>query len=341
MATDVFRFKCPSCGAVLAGKREWAGRKVRCNHCNAVVTVPTVEEAALAADTSVHKAVAEEKMRQRAGSMRSGDADAAVMDFSTTTRWLTEGLSGGLANLRVIVPAALIFAVLNIEAVALGVLPAALLTPALTAGFVLILIEIARGARPSVATLFAPLANRRYWKGVGVFWAFMAIWAAGMIPLVFLFGLLSGIAGASSPTGRTIAVVCVVVVDVVGALGLLYILSRVIWAVPLVVDRGTPVMESFRESWKRTRRVEDGWGLFVLIIILKLIGIVPFLLILLVSDAAYKGMGSLLASGVPLEGWLKGAAGVVSVFVLVALWAIIAAVLSVPLMVGYRESVPH
>ena len=352
MATDVFRFKCPSCGAVLAGKKEWAGRKVRCNKCNAVVTVPTAEESAQAADTSVHKAVGEAGARRQARSVRSGDAGGVAADFQTTMRWLTEGLSSGLANLRVIVPAALIFAVLNIEAVALGVLPAALLAPALTAGFVIILIEIARGARPSVATLFAPLANRRYWKSVGVFWAYMAICAAGEIPLVFFSGLLFKIARASGSAGGAVAFACAVVVAVVGGLALLYLVSRVIWAVPLVVDRGTPVMESFRESWKRTGRVQGGWGLFVLIIILKLIAVVPSLVILLISKAAFQGVVRLLAPQALFEAWPSAAAaavewspviaaGAVGVFVLVVLWAIITAVFSVPLMVGYRESVPH
>jgi len=358
MAKEAFAFKCPSCGAMLAAKLSWVGKRVRCNKCNEVVTVPApAEKPAAGAGEGAVEAAGEPAAEAPAAPEAAGTRDETAFApggalLNTISRWLSEGVGEGFSHFSSLFPAALIFAVLNLEGLLLGGLPIVFLTPAITLGLVLLMVNIARGARPRPWTLFEPFVNGGYWRSVGVFWLFAAVVAAACLPACALSGAAHLIALPFGVPARILAWL----ITVCAALGVLYLVSRVIWAPPLVIDRGMRVTESFRESWKMTGRVGRGWGVFLLLVILRIIGAAVCIVIAGVSYAAFLGVGNLV-SGAPaatpeagevftveamaalFSAFSVGAAVAVVVFVLLASTALV--ILAMPIFIGYRESVPH
>lgn len=356
MAKETFAFKCTSCDAMLAAKRTWVGKRVRCNKCNEVIAVPepsgsqaqAVEppaEAKRADDAPEHPATAAPATRDE------GDVRSAGGFGSTLSRWLTEGIGGGLKNFSALFFAAVIFAVLNLEAFFLWGLPFILLTPAITGGLVLLMVNIARGRRVSAWNLFDPFVNGKYWRSVAVFWLFAAVVASALIPAAAISTIAHALATATGLLGQVVAWV----ITVCAALAVLYVVSRVIWAVPLVLDRGVRVTESFRQSWKMTGRIARGWGLFLLILIVRIMAAAVALVIAGISYAVFLGVTNLLTE-TPAAGEVGKSlmtdmlAGSLSAFSVRAALALIifvplcmaaSAILAVPIFIGYRESIPH
>lgn len=355
MAKKAFSFRCEACGARLAAKKSWAGREVRCNKCNETVTVPQPPmeqekpskpplEASLPLDNTTDR-VAQE--------IPPGESGFREL-FSRLGRWLEEGFRRGLANFPSIVTAALICAILNMEALLLWPFATALLTPVLAAGLALLLIETARGGKPSPWMLFSCFVDKRYWRSVAVFWLTMAVCAAATIPaaavtiLAHTLGVTAGVPGA----------IVAWIVTAAAVLGVLYVVSRVLWALPLVVDQRAGVMDSFRGSWRMTGRVDGGWGLFCLLLVLKFMGAavsviagaISFLVFLAISNPLTSTAVKLPADSLSVKGavhtlllnvspYSLGTGVGVVVFTLI--WAVIAVMLWMPILVGYRESVPH
>jgi len=94
MAKETFAFKCTSCGAMLAAKRTWVGKRVRCNKCNEVITVPEPSgspaqaaepplEARPADDAPEHPATAVPATRDESDVRSAGGFGARL------SRWLT------------------------------------------------------------------------------------------------------------------------------------------------------------------------------------------------------------------------------------------------------------
>ena len=355
MAKKAFSFRCKACGARLAAKKSWAGRQVRCNKCNETVTVPEAPkeqkkpskppvETSLPLDNTTDRVPQEAHL-----------GDSPPMELLTRLgRWLEEGFRRGLANFPSIAIAALVCAILNMEALILWPFATALLTPALAAGLALLLIETARGGKPSPWMLFSCFVEKRYWRSVAVFWLTMAVCVAAMIPaaavsiLAHTLGMTAGVLGAIGAW----------VVTAAAMLFVLYVVSRVLWALPLVVDQRASVMASFGQSWRMTGRVDGGWGLFCLLLVLKFMGAalsviagaISFLVFLAISSPLTSTAVKLSTDSLSVNGAIQKLLLSVSPFALAAgvgvvvftlIWALIAALFWMPILVGYRESVPH
>jgi len=211
--------------------------------------------------------------------------------------------------------------------------------------------NIARGRRVSVWAIFDPFVNGKYWQSVAVFWLFVAVAASVLIPAAAVSAIAHALATATGLLGQVVAWV----ITVCAGLAVLYVVSRVIWAVPLVMDRGVRVTESFRQSWKMTGRIARGWGLFLLIIIVRLMSAAVAVVIAGISYAVFLGVTNLLtetpAAGEAgksamtdmlagsLSAYSVGAALALIIFVPLCMAA--CAILAMPILIGYRESVPH
>ena len=352
MAREAFAFKCTSCGTMLAAKRTWVGRRVRCNKCNEAINVPEPSDSPAhsaeikpAEDAPQHPATATPATRDESGARSTGGFGSRL------ARWITEGIGAGLKSFPALFFAAVIFAVLNIEAFLLWGLPLVFLTPAITGGLVLIMVKIARGTRVSAWNLFDPFVNGKYWQSVAVFWLFAAVAVSVLIPAAGISVIAHILA---LPTGL-LGLVVAWVITVCAGLGVLYVVSRVIWAIPLVLDRGVGVSESFRQSWQMTGRIARGWGLFLLIIIVRVMAAAVGVVIAGISYAVFLAVTNLLIEA-PTAGqagksvitdMLAGSLSAFSVgaalalIIFVPLFMAAVAILTVPIFIGYRESVPH
>jgi hypothetical protein len=353
MAKEAFTFKCSSCGAMLAGKRSWSGRSVRCNKCNAVITVPQpaaderAPEAASPApgeDTSVHKVAARFEARDAAVAATAGQGLLQV--FPTLMRWLTEGIEKAVRSFVPLLLGVLLADLLCVVAMALAFIPAVFVVPAVTVGFVLLLVDVARGRKGSAWTILAPFANGLYWRSVGVFWMTGAILAAVLLPAAFCLAVSKSARVFWGPGAASVAVVIASLLVLVA----MYLASRIIFAIPLSVDRRLPAVESFRQSWLLTGRIGRGWGVFALLLIIKVMGLAvniifafaAYTLIIPIADTITSVPRQVSLQELPIAAVSPFTAAVILVaFLFMPLVCLVAAVLSVPLLVGYRESVPH
>jgi hypothetical protein len=164
--------------------------------------------------------------------------------------------------------------------------PSIFLTPPLAAGLNLALVGAARRERGIMGRLFGCFKGGLYWPSMGIFW---------FLTLIFL--------GAGIPTGILLLVVgipAIVVLASKGVVGLVllavltpvvfapfdFLLSRLMWAVPLVVDRRMRVTEALGASWRLTGRVARGFGMFVMLLVLQIGGLVGLALVMGATLAA-------------------------------------------------------
>jgi hypothetical protein len=92
----------------------------------------------------------------------------------------------------------------------------------------------------------------------------------------------------------------------------IYVFSRLAWAMPLVMDQRVKVGESLGMSWRLTGRVAHGFGVFVMLIVLSLVGFVGSALVLGTTLAAFNvtGLAAIQATAPDLLDSSPGNAGV-------------------------------
>lgn len=347
MAKEAFTFRCSSCGALLAGKLPWVGRSVRCHKCNAVIMVPqppaeepvaeptSVSMQPNAGDTAVH--VVQQPRREPTG--------IEIEDlFATVGRWIGEGFRIAAESFAPIYATFLMLIVLHVELVVVGgialalvsgvvtggfVLPWTLVFPALIGGLVVLMIDATRSRAITPWQLFSCFVNGTYWRTVAAFWLWFAAMMAVWIPAA---GVSAGLFYMMLPWGKA-GIVIGSIISGIAALLLLYFVSRIIFVLPLVIDQGTAIAESFRRSWRITERIAEGWGVFVLLVALKVMGAV------LAAVAALPAGGIAYAIFRNTGDYVRSYAVGGAIFAL--LLPIMYTLVIPPLFVAYRESVPH
>ncbi len=208
--------------------------------------------------------------------------------------WVGEGMKCGF---RQIVPLTLgVLAVLILVSLSwvMCVVPGIFLEPPLVAGFVLILLAVARGESGVLGKLFAGFSGGRYWPSMGIVWLLALIFAGISIPislLVFVVGVSSVMLLLSK--GLLGLVVMAIAVPIVYS-PMVFLSSRLAWAVPLVLDGRAKVVESLAMSWRLTGKVAHGFGLFVQMLVLALLSLL-IQAVIVGAVMAIFGLGGLAA----------------------------------------------
>lgn len=81
----------------------------------------------------------------------------------------------------------------------------------------------------------------------------------------------------------------------------IFVQSRLIWSVPLVLDARLPVMEAFSASWRLTGKVLKGFGMFAILGILALVGMIGAAMILGICLAIFAGGVGVAAGGMAAQ----------------------------------------
>jgi hypothetical protein len=206
-------------------------------------------------------------------------------------QWVGEGLKRGL---RCIVPLTVIILlaqILSVIASALCVIPAVFLDPPITGGLVLALLAAARGEKGLVGRMFAGFGEGRYWPSVGAYWLLCVVLGAASIPTMILL-VVVGIGSVMVMLEKGLVGLLLLATFVPIAFApTIYLSSRLVWAMPLVMDRRVKVGESLGMSWRLTGRVAHGFGVFVMLIVLSLAGLVGSALVLGTTLAAFNITG--------------------------------------------------
>jgi hypothetical protein len=356
MAKEAFTFRC-------------VGRNVRCHKCNAVISVPqppTEEPPAEPEAAAMAPATADTAVRTPTVHARRGGAGIEIEElFSTVGRWIGEGFRIATANFGTLYFGVLMVLILSVECLAIGlipfsllfpaialdlltgkvallavpaaltrgfglsIVPFAILAPALVGGVVILLVDVTRSREASSWAVFSGFVNKCYWRSVGAVWLWLAAMLAAAIPSVAVSATVFATTAPSGGAGVALGVI----VSVILWLAVLYLSSRIIWVLPLALDQRLPVGESFRRSWRMTERIAEGWGLFVLVFVLKIMGIVLAAVVATVATGAWQLFSRAT----------KNAAAPVlaAALVTVLLLPIIYTLLLPSVFVAYRESVPH
>jgi len=281
MPNGLITTKCPSCQILLHVKSEFIGRNARCRNCqNVFVVTPFVPKTPPAALRQASPAPAP------AAAPPGAPAEATPplpvegqVGLGTVFRWVGQGIARGLRYVIPLTLCVLILNIINFVGSLVCVLPAVFLGPPLGAGLNLALLAAARGERGILGRFFSGFTGGRYWPSMGIGWLLALIFMGASIPT----GVLLIIVGLNSlalvlSKGIVGLIVLAILAPVVFA-PFIFLLSRLMWAVPLVVDRRMGVTESLGASWRLTGRVAHGFGMFAMILVMQIVSLVGIALV--------------------------------------------------------------
>lgn len=189
--------------------------------------------------------------------------------------WIRIGVRLGL---RSCVPLAIGYVVLLVLA---GIsmlpclVPSIFVVPALAGGFILAYVRAARGEPFSFSALFEGFSQGRYWPIMGACCMLGAIAYGVSLPTQALLYVGLGAGLLAIAEWGTLGLFVLAILIPLAFAPAIYGISRVIWVMPLVVDRRLRVMEAFAASWHLTGRILNGFGMFVLLILLAIIALIP------------------------------------------------------------------
>lgn len=265
-------FNCTNCGQHLSSPEEGCGLVAACPTCGAAITIPpptSAESTGLEAPETlpspapdyVVPSCAQPGLRERFG-------------LGDVFRWTGEGMALGFRHVLRLTGANLLLAVLVVGSTMLCVLPGLFVGPGMAAGFTLMLLAITRQESDYMGQLFRGFSGGIYWPSVGLVLLLGCIFAGlntvlGYVGMVLGLGGMLAMMASDSPFGGLVLLAL--------ALTLLwapttFLSSRLIWALPLVVERRASCGEALGLSWKLTGRVAGGFGMFVLLLVLSTVG---------------------------------------------------------------------
>jgi predicted Zn finger-like uncharacterized protein len=295
MSDVVVTTQCPQCQTRLQVKAEFVGRNARCRNCQKVFVVSPLVPAAPprpAAPVASAPAVPSPAAANKAPAALPGDA----VGMGTVFRWTGEGMLGGLRYVFPLTVCVLLFNAAHFAGSMLCAVPAIFLTPPLAAGLNLALLGAARRERGIMGRLFSGFRDGRYWPSMGIFWLLTLTFLAAGIPTGILL-LIVGIPAIVVLVSKGIVgLVLLAVLTPICFAPFNLLLSRFIWAVPLVVDRRMPVTDALGASWRLTGRVARGFGMFVMLLVLQIGGLVGLALVMGATMAATNVSGESVLS---------------------------------------------
>lgn len=333
MENDILTIKCPRCGNPFNVKKEWIGRKAKCRTCQTVFAISSPEGMGRPASGSggagpTHAAppatpVPLAAAHPSASSEPPASAPApapvppalepeGVVGLGRVFQWLGEGIKRGLCCIIPLAVVILLSQFVSVLASALCVIPAVFLDPPITGGLVLVLLAAARGEKGLVGRLFAGFSEGRYWPSVGIYWLLCVVFGAASIPTMILL-VVVGVGSVMLIVEKgLIGLLVLAILTPLAFAPTIYLSSRLAWAMPLVMDRRVKVGESLGMSWRLTGRVAHGFGMFVMLVVLSLIGLVGSALVLGTTLAAFNitGLAAIKATAPDLLDSAPGNAGV-------------------------------
>jgi hypothetical protein len=212
--------------------------------------------------------------------------------------WIGTGLGLGLRACLPLALAGLLFSILSGASAAPCYVPWIFVAPPLVGGLVLMYVEAARRQPFSFGTLFAGFSEGRYWPSMGVFWMSALINSGASIPTIILLVIGFGAGAAAIAEWGAVGLLVLAILVPLAFAPAIYFQSRLVWAMPLVLDRRLPVMDAFATSWRLTGRLLKGFGMFVLLILLSLVGMVASAMVIGLCMAIFAGGVGVAAGGV-------------------------------------------
>jgi hypothetical protein len=312
MESDILTIKCPRCGNPFNVKKEWIGRKAKCRTCQTVFAISSPEGMGRPASGSggagpthaappappvpvvaAHPSAAQQPAPAAPSppSVSPPLEPEGAIGLGRVFQWLGEGIKRGLCCIIPLTAVILLSQFVSVLASALCVIPAVFLDPPITGGLVLVLLAAARGEKGLFGRLFAGFSEGRFWPSMGIYWLLCVVFGAASIPTMILL-LVVGIGSVMLIVEKgLIGLLVLAILMPIAFAPTIYLSSRLAWAMPLVMDRRVKVGESLGMSWRLTGRVAHGFGMFVMLVVLSLVGLVGSALVLGTTLAAFNITG--------------------------------------------------
>lgn len=308
------------------------------------------------------------------------EAGAGGGDMGRILRWIREGVRLGLRFSVTLAAAAIVVWILTAVSAALFCVPWIFVTPPLVGGMVLLYVSASRDEPAPVGSVFLGFSDGRYWASMGVFWLSFLINVAASIPTMILVVLGLGAATAAIAAWGMIGMAFLSILIPLACAPVIYVQSRLIWAMPLVLDGEYPVIDAFSVSWWLTGRLLRGFGMFIMLSLLAALATAAAIVVSSLSAAVLAGSVGATAGEIAMqqrslavqsddleprpnetpqqhkervfrafEGQQQMASGAVSGVVIAVLltagmWivlsSLLAACLGMPVFVGYRDMAP-
>lgn len=216
-------------------------------------------------------------------------------------RWISEGLGLGFRFCVTLALAGIVVWILSGLSASLCYVPWIFVAPPLVGGLILLYVRASRCEPVSVATVFSGFSEGRYWPSMGVFWLSALINFAASTPTMILFFLGLGAGIAAIAKWGAIGMVFLVILVPLAFAPVIYLQSRLIWSMPLVLDGRLGVTDAFGASWRLTGQILKGFGMFVMLILLFMFAVAAAIAVFSISTAVFVGGAGVTAGGVALQ----------------------------------------
>ena len=272
-----------------------------------------------------------------------GTAEGIFAGPQDVLGWIGEGMGLALKNVVILAVMVLLWDILDSLSFTCLAIPGVFVWPALLGGGMLVWLDVAKGKPAQIGNLFSCFTGNRIWRCMGIYWLTSAI---VLVASIASFAIAYFVVTRLTDRLLSLELAGVLIMAALIFLAFspaIFVISRLIWAMPLGTDRGLPTIEAIKTSWQLTGRVMSGFGTFLFLIAL---GFVGFLLSVLVWGVALLVLGGSLVAvftGAILTAGLAGIFAEVP-FLLAGLvfwlmWLALTNLLAMPILVGYRQMI--